>query len=68
MATAIGGGGLTVAVLMLRWVSLPGFARRWTWLARLHNPDCGVPYGIALAAAALLVYPRSDIWLGGFAA
>jgi prepilin peptidase CpaA len=26
------------------------------WLMRLHNPKEGVPYGIALAAAGLLVY------------
>jgi prepilin peptidase CpaA len=27
------------------------------WVARLHSPKEGVPYGIALAAAGLLVYP-----------
>lgn len=68
IATAIGGGVLTVAILMLRRVSLPDFAKGWTWLARLHHPDCGVPYGIALAAAALVVYPHSEIWLAGLAA
>ena len=30
--------------------------------ARLHEPNGGVPYGIALAAAALLVYP-STVWM-----
>jgi prepilin peptidase CpaA len=27
------------------------------WAERLHQSDAGVPYGIALAAAALLIYP-----------
>jgi len=28
-----------------------------TWVERLHRPGGGVPYGIALAAAALFIYP-----------
>jgi Flp pilus assembly protein protease CpaA len=28
----------------------------------LHHDDAGVPYGIALAAAALFVYPQTD-WI-----
>jgi prepilin peptidase CpaA len=37
------------------------------WLVRLHNPKEGVPYGIALAAAGLLVYPQTPFMaaLGG---
>ncbi len=27
--------------------------------SRLHSPKAGVPYGIALAAAGLLVYPET---------
>ena len=29
------------------------------WLMRLHSPKEGVPYGVALAAAGLLVYPET---------
>jgi prepilin peptidase CpaA len=28
-----------------------------TWAARLHNPGEGMPYGLAIAAGALVVYP-----------
>jgi prepilin peptidase CpaA len=49
-------------VLVLRKLPLPAFAVRWDWLARLHEPKTGVPYGIALAAAALFVYPQTAIW------
>ena len=48
-------GALTLAVLMLRSVPLPAFAPSWTWLNRLHDPKGGVPYGVALAAAAVMV-------------
>ena len=62
MAAAIGGGLLTALILVLRWAPLPSFTLGWTWLSRLHDRQSGVPYGIALAAAALLVYPQSEIW------
>jgi prepilin peptidase CpaA len=37
------------------------------WLVRLHSPNEGMPYGIALAAAGLLAYPHSPFMaaLGG---
>lgn len=56
------GGGLSAAILLLRRVDLPPFASGWTWLARLHDPKSGVPYGIALSAAALAIYPDTAIW------
>ena len=62
MLAAIVGGALTLCVLAVRVAPLPAFALRWAWLSRLHDPKSGVPYGIALAAAALTVYPQSEIW------
>ncbi|NNM74942.1 A24 family peptidase [Enterovirga aerilata] len=59
---ALCGGGLTLAILVLRHFPLPRFALGWTWLSRMHDRRSGVPYGIALAAAALAVYPQSQIW------
>ena len=59
---AVGGGLLTLVILALRFFPLPRFALGWTWLSRMHDRNAGVPYGIALAAAALLVYPQSEIW------
>jgi prepilin peptidase CpaA len=41
---------------------LPPALADHAWVARLHEPNGGVPYGIALAAAALLVYP-STAWM-----
>ena len=51
------GGALTLGLLQFRNVALPSPLVSWPWLERLHRPESGVPYGIALAAAALLIYP-----------
>jgi prepilin peptidase CpaA len=51
------GGALTYLIIGFRFVPLPGFLLGREWAERLHQIDGGVPYGIALAAAALLVYP-----------
>jgi prepilin peptidase CpaA len=56
------GGFLTLGLLSMRSHPLPRFAMGWPWLERLHAPRTGVPYGIALAAAALVVFPESPIW------
>jgi prepilin peptidase CpaA len=55
------GGGLTLLILSFRGAVLPAFVVRHAWVQRLHDPRQGVPYGIALAAAALAVYPHT-IW------
>jgi prepilin peptidase CpaA len=61
------GFGLTLLVLLWRGLPLPGLLSSQSWLVRLHNPREGVPYGIALAAAGLLVYPATPFvaTLGG---
>jgi prepilin peptidase CpaA len=56
------GGGLTLAILSFRQAVLPGFIVRHTWVQRLHQQKAGVPYGIALAAGGLCVYPHT-LWL-----
>ena len=53
------GGALTLLVLKYRREPMPGILLRQDWATRLHHAETGVPYGIALAAAALLVYPQS---------
>jgi prepilin peptidase CpaA len=58
------GGILTIALLKARTLPLPDFAARQPWILRLHSPETGIPYGIALAAAALMVYPETG-WLSG---
>jgi prepilin peptidase CpaA len=54
---ALIGGALTLLLIFWRGLPLPATLTSQGWLVRLHDPKEGVPYGIALAAAGLLVYP-----------
>jgi prepilin peptidase CpaA len=56
------GGVLTLALIQFRKLPLPAVLARQAWLLRLHDQGAGVPYGIALAAAALAVYPKTG-WM-----
>ena len=56
------GGAVTFAILAFRLVPLPAWLAREAIVVQLHQPDGGVPYGIALAAAALLIYPSTN-WM-----
>jgi prepilin peptidase CpaA len=56
------GGILTILILEFRRRMLPPILANQPWLARLHDPNGDVPYGIALAAAALAMYP-STAWM-----
>lgn len=53
------GGVLTFLIIRFRVWPLPHFLARQDWAQRLHRQDAGVPYGIALAIAALLIYPET---------
>jgi prepilin peptidase CpaA len=56
------GGALTLLLLEFRKLPLPAFLARQEWVERLHRIDGGIPYGIALAAAALTIYPETG-WM-----
>jgi prepilin peptidase CpaA len=60
--SALLGGALTVAIIQFRKLPLPASLAGSEWIERLHRTGGGVPYGIALAAAALLVYPHTE-WM-----
>ena len=60
---SIFGGVLTLAILQLRRMTLDGAAFSAPWIARLREKNGGIPYGIALAAAGLVVYPDTAIWI-----
>ncbi len=56
------GGVLTFLLIRFRFHPLPEILTRQEWIVRLHRMDSGIPYGIALAAAALAVYPDTS-WM-----
>jgi len=56
------GGVLTLVLIQFRRLPLPGPFARQPWILRLHETGAGIPYGIALAAAALATYPKTG-WM-----
>lgn len=62
LAASILGGALTLALLAARAHPLPGRVARLPFALHLHDAKTGIPYGIALAAAALLVLPETEVW------
>ena len=56
------GGALTLVLLALRQVPQPSFLLKQPWFARLSDHKAGVPYGVALALAALLVLPDTQVF------
>jgi prepilin peptidase CpaA len=56
------GGALTLLLLQFRQWPLPYSLGGQPWLLKLHAKDTGIPYGIALAVGALMIYPETD-WI-----
>jgi prepilin peptidase CpaA len=56
------GGALTLLLLQFRQWPLPYAFAGQHWLLKLHAKDSGIPYGIALAIGALMIYPETD-WI-----
>jgi prepilin peptidase CpaA len=67
LSSALMGGALTLALLQFRRLPMPDWARARGWIMRLHDRDNGVPYGIALAAAGLMLYPDTQVFLASIA-
>jgi prepilin peptidase CpaA len=61
---ALAGGVLTILFMKVRATPLPPFMCTQPWAVRLHDRRTGIPYGIALAAGALLVYPHTSWFMG----
>jgi prepilin peptidase CpaA len=68
MGSALLGGVLTLTILQFRRWPMPGWAQARAWVMRLHDKQNGVPYGIALAAAGLIIYPETRIFLSALGA
>jgi prepilin peptidase CpaA len=53
------GGVLAAAILVYRGLAPPLWLAGQHWAMRLHDRKTGIPYGMALAAAALWIYPST---------
>jgi len=56
------GGVLTLLLLQFRQWPLPYVLAGQLWLLKLHAKESGIPYGIALAVGALMIYPETE-WI-----
>ena len=56
---ALFGGAFTLLILQFRSQCLPAWLQSRAWIARLHDQGAGVPYGVAMALAALVVFPQT---------
>ncbi len=61
LLATMAGGVLSLIVLQWRRMTIPALLVNVTWLTRLHDRNEGVPYGVALALAALHVYAQAPI-------
>ncbi len=63
---SIFGGTLATVILAYRSTIPPVWVTSQEWAMRLHDRKGGIPYGIALAGAALWIYPSTH-WFVAFA-
>lgn len=62
LIASILGAVLTIVLVRLRGNVIPDRFEKVEWIARLYRADSGIPYGIALGAAAVVVYPETP-WM-----
>lgn len=59
---AMFGGLLSLFFMSFRSFIPPVMIAGRDWAERLHDKKSGIPYGVALAAAGLWLYPDSDVF------
>jgi prepilin peptidase CpaA len=62
LQASIMGALLTIGIVYCRRFVLPDALAARDWIVRLHTRENGVPYGIALAIAGLVIYPETALW------
>ena len=62
LMTSVFGGALALALIGLRNLPIPSALSGQGWLMRLLDPRSGIPYGVALAAGALVILPHTEIF------
>lgn len=56
------GGVATLAIMAFRRVPLPMSIGNVGWVARLHNTEEGVPYGVAIAGAGVFLFSNTELF------
>jgi prepilin peptidase CpaA len=61
VTVTVAGGILSIVFLMARQIPVGAFPLP-EWAARLHKSGNGIPYGLAICAGGMLVYPQTAIF------
>ena len=61
-AVALAGGVLATVLVLLRWLPVSVLLSRLPWMHKLSTPGVGVPYGVAIAAGALIAFPATQLF------
>jgi prepilin peptidase CpaA len=56
------GGFLTLAIVVFRKYPLPPRLVGVEWINKLHDQKSGIPYGIALGIAAMMMLPHGEFY------
>jgi prepilin peptidase CpaA len=59
---ALAGGAIACLILLARGLALSPLAARLSWLRGLASIGNGLPYGIAIAAGGLVVFPATHLF------
>ena len=62
LVASVLGGALTIVMLSLHSLPMPNVLTRQYWFNRLHTLENGIPYGLALAAGGIYIYPSTGIF------
>ena len=65
---AMVGGAFAIMLLVLRRAPLPASASRIGFLNQLLQPKAGIPYGVALGIGAMIVLPKTPLFVLALAA
>ena len=61
LATAVAGGLFSLSLILARGAASPLAVAGPPWLGRLLEPKGDIPYGVAIAAGALIAFPHSPL-------
>lgn len=59
---SIAGGAFALLIILFRLCPLPKRLLKFRSIADLHNSENGMPYGVAIAIAALIEFPNTEIY------
>ena len=62
LVASVLGGALALGLMLMRSWPLPAFLARQAWVMKLHDSKAGIPYGVALAAAAFILLPSTEVF------